>query len=85
MQLLQSVVDKFPLNPLHARCSMSVYAKVGTAQDPLHCPIKLTGIDPETTIFINRPLPTPPSSITVVGNTTSTGASRDTEESILVQ
>ena len=57
---------------------MSVYAKVGVAQDPLHCPIKLAGIDPETTIFINRPLPTPPSSITVVDNTTP-------EKSILVQ
>ena len=36
---------------------MSVYAKPGIAQDPLHCPIKLTGIDPERTIYINRPLP----------------------------
>ena len=53
-------MDKFPLNPLHSRCSMSVYAKAGIAQEPLHCPIKLTGIDPETTIYINRRLPSSP-------------------------
>ena len=39
---------------------MSVYAKPGIAQEPLHCPIKLTGIDPETTIYINRNLPSSP-------------------------
>ena len=38
---------------------MSVYAKPGIAKKPLHCPIKLTGIDPETTIYINRPPPPP--------------------------
>ena len=53
-------MEKFPLNPLHSSCSMSVYAKVGIAQEPLHCPIKLTGINPETTIYINRPLPSSP-------------------------
>ena len=36
---------------------MSVYAKVGVAQDPLHCPIKLTGIDPSKTVYIIRSLP----------------------------
>ena len=45
---------------------MSVYAKLGVAQDPLHCPINLTGVDPETTIYIIRPPPAsvaaPPSS-----------------------
>ena len=41
---------------------MSVYAEPGVAQKPFHCPIKLTGIDPETTIYINRPPPAPPSS-----------------------
>ena len=56
--MFQSRVDKFPLDPSYATCSMSVYAKLGIAQDPLHCPIKLTGINPETTIFINRPPPT---------------------------
>ena len=50
-------MDKFPTNPLHSRCSMSVYAEFGIAQEPLHCPIKLTGINPEATIYINRPLP----------------------------
>ena len=41
---------------------MAVYAKPGIAQDPLHCPIKLTGIIPSKTVFINRlvPLPSPP-------------------------
>ena len=34
-----------------------MYAKPGIAQDPLCCPIKLTGIDPETTIYIIRPPP----------------------------
>ena len=42
--------------------SISVYAKPGVAQDSLNYPIKLTGIDPETTIFITRPPPPPPSS-----------------------
>ena len=42
--------------------SMSVYAKPAIAQDPLNHPIKLTGIVPETTIFITRPPPPLPSS-----------------------
>ena len=42
--------------------SMSVYAKPGIALDPLNHPIKLTGIDPETTIIITRPPPPPPPS-----------------------
>lgn len=56
MQLHQSLVDKF--DPLYSSFSMSVYAKP-VAQDPLHFPIKLTGIDPEMIIYINR---SPPSS-----------------------
>ena len=40
--------------------SMSVYGKPGIALDPLNYPIKLTGIEPETTIFITRPPPPPP-------------------------
>ena len=55
--MFQSSVDRFPLDPSYATCSMSVYAKLGIAQDQLHCPIKLTGINPEKTIFINRPRP----------------------------
>ena len=57
MQLLQSTVNEFPLNPLYSSCSMSVYAKVGVAQDPLHCPIKLIGIDPSKTVYIIRSPP----------------------------
>ena len=38
---------------------MSVYAEVGIATELLHCPIKLTGIDPEIIIHINRPPPPP--------------------------
>ena len=40
---------------------MAVYVEFGVAKKPLCCPIELTGIDPETTICINLPLP-PPSS-----------------------
>ena len=36
---------------------MSVYAVTGIAKDPLHYPIKLTGIIEERTIYLNRPLP----------------------------
>ena len=62
-QLLQSTVDEFPLNPLYSSCSMSVYAKIGDAKEPLYCPIKLTGIDPAITAYIIRsppPLHLPP-------------------------
>ena len=52
---------KFLSTPSYSTC-MSVYAKPGIVQDPLHCPIELTGIDPETTIYINRPPPPAPSS-----------------------
>ena len=49
----------FPSTPSYSTCSMSVYAEVGVAKKPLYCPIELTGIDPETTIYINRPPPPP--------------------------
>ena len=39
---------------------MSMYAEAGVAKKPLHCPINLTGVDPETTIYINRPPPPSP-------------------------
>ena len=39
---------------------MSVYAKPGIAQDPLHCPIKLTGIDPSKIVYINKSPPALP-------------------------
>ena len=40
--------------------SISVYAKPGIARDSLNYPIILTGIDPETTIFITKVPPPPP-------------------------
>ena len=46
----------------YSSCSVTVYAKPGIAQDPLCCPIELTGIDPEKTINISRLPPPPPSS-----------------------
>ena len=42
---------------------MSVYAKPGIAQDPLHCPIKLTGIDPSKIVYINKSPPALPPSM----------------------
>ena len=58
-------MDKFEKNPKYSSCSMSVYAKPGISQDPLHFPITLMGIIPETTIYINRlpPLSLPSSSM----------------------
>ena len=44
-----------------------MYAKPGIAKDPLHCPIELTGIDPDTTICINRS-PPPSSSMSQLTN-----------------
>ena len=41
---------------------MAVYAEASVAKKPLHCPIKLTGINAPKTVYINRPLPPPPSS-----------------------
>ena len=40
-------------------CSMSVYAKPGVATEPIRHPITLLGIEPETTIYISRPPPSP--------------------------
>ena len=58
-------MDNFQSKPMSCSIDISVYAEVDAVK-PLHCPIKLTGIDPETTIYINRPLPlctaAPPSS-----------------------
>ena len=42
---------------------MSVYAKPGIAKDPLHCPIKLTGIDPSRIVYINKSPPALPPSM----------------------
>ena len=36
---------------------MSVYAEIGVAKKPLHCPIKLTGIDPFKIVYINKSPP----------------------------
>ncbi|XP_019857935.1 PREDICTED: uncharacterized protein LOC109586201 [Amphimedon queenslandica] len=57
MQVLQSFVD----NALMGSCSMSVSAKPGVATEPIRHPIKLLGIEPETTIYINRQPPPSPS------------------------
>uniref|UniRef100_A0A1X7SXR5 Uncharacterized protein n=1 Tax=Amphimedon queenslandica TaxID=400682 RepID=A0A1X7SXR5_AMPQE len=63
MELFQSTIDHFPLNPLYSSCSMSVYAEIGVAKKPLHCPIKLTGIDPSKIVYINKSPPALPPSM----------------------
>ena len=50
-------MDRYPSHSMYSSVSMSVYAKPGVAKEPLHCPIKLIGIYPETTIYINRSPP----------------------------
>ena len=42
---------------------MSVYAEIGVAKKPLHCPIKLTGIDPLKIVYINKSPPALPLSM----------------------
>ena len=56
-------MDKFQSEQMPCSLDISVYAKPGIAEDPLHYPIKLTGIDPEKTIFLNRPLPPSPAAL----------------------
>ena len=52
------MVDKYHSRQiLGSTLGMSVYAMTGIAKDPLHYPIKLTGIIEEATIYLNRPLP----------------------------
>ncbi|XP_019855754.1 PREDICTED: uncharacterized protein LOC109584435 [Amphimedon queenslandica] len=92
MELFQSTIDHFPLNPLYSSCSMSVYAKPGIAQDPLHCPIKLTGIDPSKIVYINKSPPALPpsmspttsSSSNVVHESTSLSSTRGASPSATV-
>ncbi|XP_019857465.1 PREDICTED: uncharacterized protein LOC109585783 [Amphimedon queenslandica] len=55
MKIIQSVVD----NTLISSCSMSVHAKPDVATEPIHHPVKLLGIEPETTIYISRQPPSP--------------------------
>ena len=55
-------MDKFQSKPMSCSIDISVYAEVGAVK-PLHCPIKLTGIDPEIIIYINRPLPSSPAAL----------------------
>uniref|UniRef100_A0A1X7TH11 Uncharacterized protein n=1 Tax=Amphimedon queenslandica TaxID=400682 RepID=A0A1X7TH11_AMPQE len=81
MELFQSTIDYFPLNPLYSSCSMSVYAKPGIAQDPLHCPIELTGIDPLKVVYINKSPPALPPSMSP---TTSSSSSNVVHESASV-
>ncbi|XP_019861688.1 PREDICTED: uncharacterized protein LOC109590207 [Amphimedon queenslandica] len=84
MKLFQSRVDQFPLTLSYATCSISVYAEIGVAKKPLHCPIKLTGIDPSMTIYIDRcPPPTPSiidSTSSRYSTTTIIQTRRETEE-----
>ncbi|XP_019853209.1 PREDICTED: uncharacterized protein LOC109582741 [Amphimedon queenslandica] len=54
MELHQSVMDNIQSSPMVSTLRLSVYAVPGVANMPLHCPIDLTGINPSTTIFINR-------------------------------
>ena len=42
-------------SPMASTIQVSVCAEPGVAVVPLHCPIKLTEINPSKTIFINRP------------------------------
>uniref|UniRef100_A0A1X7TW02 Death domain-containing protein n=1 Tax=Amphimedon queenslandica TaxID=400682 RepID=A0A1X7TW02_AMPQE len=56
IHVFQSVVE----NALMGSCSMSVYAKPGVATESIRHPIKLLGIEPETTIYINRQPPPSP-------------------------
>uniref|UniRef100_A0A1X7SX24 Uncharacterized protein n=1 Tax=Amphimedon queenslandica TaxID=400682 RepID=A0A1X7SX24_AMPQE len=73
MELCQSTIEHFSScpSPSYATCSISVYAKPGIAQDPLHCPIKLTGIDPSKIVYINKSPVLPPS----MSSTTSSSSS----------
>ena len=50
----------FQSEPIRNSIDVSVYVEVNVAEKPLHFPIKLTGIDPEATVYINQPLPPPP-------------------------
>ncbi|XP_019850961.1 PREDICTED: uncharacterized protein LOC109581346 [Amphimedon queenslandica] len=85
MELYQSRVDLFPSDPSYATCSLSVYAKPGTAQEPLHCSIELIGIDPSRIVYINASPPPPSSMIDSTTGSNSSTASisqtrRETEE-----
>ena len=52
------MVDKYYSGKiLGSTLGMSIYAMTGIAKDPLHYPIKLTGIIKEKIIYLNRPLP----------------------------
>ena len=52
-------MDKFQDDPIGSSLLLSVYAEPGIAKKPLNCPIEITGIDPETTVYIIRPPPPP--------------------------
>ncbi|XP_019863784.1 PREDICTED: uncharacterized protein LOC109592916 [Amphimedon queenslandica] len=73
MELCQSTIEHFSScpSPSYATCSISVYAKPGIAQDPLHCPIKLTGIDPSKIVYINKSPPALPPSMSSTTSSSS--------------
>ncbi|XP_019854000.1 PREDICTED: uncharacterized protein LOC109583197 [Amphimedon queenslandica] len=83
MQIRQNVVDKFINDPMRSSIHISVYAEIGVAKKPLHCPIELTGIDPSIIIYINRS-PPPLSMIDSTSSSSSTASisqtRRKTEE-----
>uniref|UniRef100_A0A1X7UZS2 Uncharacterized protein n=1 Tax=Amphimedon queenslandica TaxID=400682 RepID=A0A1X7UZS2_AMPQE len=81
MELLQSTIEHYSScpSPSYATCSMSVYAEIGVATKPLHCPIKLTGIDPSKIVYINK---SPPALPPLMSHTTS--SSNVVHESTLV-
>ena len=52
------MVDKYHSEKiLGSTLGMSIYAMPGIAKEPLHFPIKLTGIIEEKNIYLDRPLP----------------------------
>uniref|UniRef100_A0A1X7UI45 Nucleoside phosphorylase domain-containing protein n=1 Tax=Amphimedon queenslandica TaxID=400682 RepID=A0A1X7UI45_AMPQE len=86
MQIRQNVVDKFINDPMRSSIHISVYAEIGVAKKPLHCPIELTGIDPSIIIYINRS-PPPLSMIDSTSSSSSTASisqtRRKTEEGMV--
>ena len=55
-------MDNFQSEPMPCSLDISVYAEVGAVK-PLYCPIKLTGVTPPKTIYIDRPLPPSPANL----------------------
>ena len=56
-------MDKFKSEQMPCSLDIVVYAEADAVK-PLHCPLKLTGIEPEKTIYINRPSTAAPPPLT---------------------